>query len=325
MLSLIIPVYKNEANIPSLLEALCQLQTDHGRDMEVVFVVDGSPDQSLLALRNALPGMPFQTQLLSLSRNFGAFAAIRAGLEAARGSYFAVMAADLQEPPALVQQMYDSLAADECDVAYGERTKRHDPFLSRMASHTFWQLYRKFVSPDIPRGGVDIFGCNTYVRDQLLALTERNSSLVGLLFWVGFRRKSFPYERAEREIGTSAWTFLKKWKYMQDSIFSFSDLPISLLLGVGFFGMLISGFVAVAVLVTALAGKIDVPGYAATMMALLFFGMLQILSIGVLGIYVWRIYENTKGRPLHIVMSTETFSGTASAPVKRRKAGKTRA
>lgn len=313
MLSLVIPVYRNEANIPSLLAAIKDIAARIDAPFEAVFVVDGSPDASFLRLREALPDAGFASQLIALSRNFGAFAAIRAGLAAGKGDHFAVMAADLQEPPELIIDMHRALAADECDVAYGVRVRRDDPWRSKMASQMFWGFYRRNVAPDIPKGGVDIFGCSRAVRDQVLALEERNSSLVALLFWIGFRRKAFPYERREREIGTSGWTFIKKWKYMQDSIFSFSDLPISMLLGVGFFGTIISGLFAMVVLISALLGQIAVPGYAATIIVILFFGAVQLLSVGVLGIYTWRIFENTKGRPLHIVMSAQAYDGGAIA------------
>lgn len=315
MLSLVIPVYKNAGNIPPLLEALEEM---HQRiaaadDFEVVFVVDGSPDNSFVLLRDALPDAGFRSQLLCLSRNFGSFAAIRAGLDAAKGAQIAVMAADLQEPPDLIVQMYEALKADRCDVAFGYRAHRADPWATRMASQTFWGFYRRFVAPDIPRGGVDIFAISAKVRDQILNLNERNSSLVALLFWVGFRRQGFAYERRERQVGKSAWTFAKKWRYMQDSIFSFSDLPISLLLSVGLFGFMASALFSVVVLVSSMAGAIDVPGYAATILVILFLGMLQILSIGVLGVYLWRVFENTKGRPQHIVMSHQDFASAMPA------------
>ncbi len=309
MLSLIVPVYKNEANIPSLLEAIAGIRQQVDGAFEAVFVVDGSPDHSHLVLARALPDAPFNAQLISLSRNFGAFAAIRAGLEAAKGDYITVMAADLQEPPELILQMYQAMKDDECDVAYGERLRRDDPWATRVMSQAFWRLYRRVAIPDIPQGGVDIFGCTSEVRDQIMRLSERNSSLVGLLFWVGFRRKAITYHRAQREIGKSAWTFAKKWKYMQDSVFSFSDLPISMLIAVGAFGLVFSIVLGTIVLASALFGQLDVPGYAATMMVILFLGMLQILSMGVLGIYLWRIFENTKGRPLHVIMSSQSYGG----------------
>lgn len=312
MFSLVIPVYRNEANIPPLLEAVRDLQDRIDDAFEVIFVVDGSPDRSYLVLAEALPDSGLQAQLVALSRNFGAFAAIRAGLERARGETMAVMAADLQEPPQLILDMQAALAAGDCDVAYGERRRRGDPWHVRFASTVFWSAYRRFVAPDIPKGGVDIFGCTAAVRDQILALNERNSSLVGLLFWVGFRRKGFAYDRADREIGTSAWTFVKKWKYMQDSIFSFSDLPISLLLAVGAGGLVVSVLLGFVVLLSAIFGEIAVPGYAATMLVILFFSTLQLLFLGVLGVYLWRVFENTKGRPLHIVMSERHFGEDTS-------------
>ena len=189
------------------------------------------------------------------------------------------------------------------------------PWYRGLAATSFGRwAYRRFVAPDIPKGGVDAFGLTAQVRDQILGLTERNSSLVGLLFWIGFRRKGVPYDRADREIGTSAWTFTKKWKYMQDSIFSFSDLPISLLLILGISGLTISILFGLLVFLNALFGNIDVPGYAATILVILFFSTLQLLFLGVLGIYLWRVFENTKGRPLHIVMSAQEFpAGPAAA------------
>src|SRR5260221_9580282 len=166
MYSLIIPIYKNEANIPPLLDAIKGIEKQLNDVLEVIFVVDGSPDNSFLVLRDRLPGIFKRSQLICLSRNFGAFAAIRAGLEAASGDYFAVLAADLQEPPSLVVQMFNALKNDECDVAVGERTKRDDPHLTTIASTVFWWLYRKLIFKSIPPGGVDIFGCNRKVRDH---------------------------------------------------------------------------------------------------------------------------------------------------------------
>ncbi len=319
MLSLVIPIFKNEENIPSLIKAVAKLETQIEAPFEAVFVVDGSPDESFLRLREALPNASFDSQLIALSRNFGAFSAIRAGLEVAKGDTFAVMAADLQEPPELIVEMQKILSEGEFDVVFGERIKRKDPLLSRLFSIVFWWFYRRNVTPDIPRGGVDIFGCSRAVCNQILALEERNSSLVGLLFWVGFKRKAIPYERRGREIGKSSWTLLKKWKYMQDSVFSFSDLPISILLTVGLIGTVMSACFAVVVVISSLMGQIEVPGYAATIIAILFFGALQMLSVGVLGVYTWRVFENTKGRPSYIIMSSENYSKQADTHADLQK------
>lgn len=314
MISLIIPVYKNAENIPPLLEAVEGLHETLGGELEVVFVVDGSPDDSLLILGQRLPEAGFQSQLLALSRNFGSFAAIRAGLEVARGEFFAVMAADLQEPPTLVIEFYEKLRTGDYDVAIAQRTGRDDPSMTNLSSRMFWGFYRRFIQTEIPSGGVDVFGCNRAVRDQLMRLRENNSSLVGLLFWVGFRRVLVPYERQARDIGVSGWTFAKKLRYLNDSIYSFSDLPIKLLLRIGLLGLALSFVFACVVLLWKLFGSDDVPGYAATVLVVTFFGALNLVALGVIGMYVWRSFENTKARPGYIVSTREEFPAVNERP-----------
>jgi glycosyltransferase involved in cell wall biosynthesis len=302
--SVVIPIYKNEASIARLLEALSNMSRQLDDQMEAVFVVDGSPDQSFGLLRTALDQLDFPAQLLAHSRNFGSFPAIRTGLAAARGEYFGVMAADLQEPPELLMAFFKSLAIDESDVAIGTRTSRNDPYTSRLASGLFWMLYRRLVVHDMPEGGVDVFGCNRIFRDQLLKLEESRSSLIALIFWLGFRRKLVNYERLERQEGKSSWTFRKKIDYMMDSIFAFTDYPIRLLFRIGFLGCMMSIVLGMLVLVGHLSGQIAVPGYAATMLVVLFFGMLNLLGLGLVGTYAWRGYENSKRRPLAITSIT---------------------
>jgi len=307
MYSVVIPVYRNQESLPDLIEALTGIDVALDGKLEAVFVVDGSPDQSFPTLRQLLPHASFASQLVLLSRNFGSFAAIRCGLQAARGDYFAVLAADLQEPPELMVEFFRRLARDEADVMIGTRDSRDDPALTRFLSKSFWALYRRLINPEIPRGGVDVFACNREFRNQLLQLDEGHSSLIGLLFWLGFRRGSVSYKRRARKHGASAWTFRRKLTYMLDSIFAFSDLPVRLLLFVGVVGMSVSALFGVTVLVLRLFGQLDVPGYAATITAILFFGGLNALGLGVIGAYVWRAYANTQRRPLAVVMRSESF------------------
>jgi glycosyltransferase involved in cell wall biosynthesis len=310
-LSIVIPVYLNEEAIPHLLPVLSDLaaraRTEYLTEVEVVFVVDGSPDASYKILAEALPSSNFASQLLLHSRNFGSFAAIRSGLEAASGTYFAVIAADLQEPPELALQFFEQLATGQFDVVVGCRENRQDPISSRMASDIFWKLYKRFVIRDIPEKGVDVFGCNRVFRDRLLALGEANSSLVGLIFWLGFRRTEVMYERRERQHGKSAWTFKKKVNYLLDSVFSFTDLPIRLLTLFGLLGLLVSVLLGSVVLIVRLIGDIAVPGYAATVLTVTFFGALNSLGLGIVGTYAWRAFENTKARPLAVVMDARRF------------------
>ena len=304
MISLVVPVFRNAVGIPDLLEAVEGIFDSVEEPFEAVFVVDGSPDDSHLLLGRDLPKAGFDSQLLSLSRNFGAFSAISSGLEAARGDIVVVMSADLQEPPGLVLELADKLRSEECDVAVGERVGRAD---TSFLSNLFWWMYRRFVIPEIPKGGADIFGCTRAVRDQVLRLKEGNSSLIGLLFWVGFRRCFVPYERQPRSRGKSAWTLSKKLTYLNDSVFSFSDLPIGLFTRAGLFGLAVSVVFSLAVLIWRLSGPTLVPGYAATILVVVFFGALNLFGLGVIGSYVWRSFENTKGRPGYIVQAREEF------------------
>ena len=305
--SVIVPVYRNRDSLPELLDELEGLDRELDGRLEAVFVVDGSPDDSLAWLAEHLPRRRLRSQLIALSRNFGSFAAIRAGMTQASGPQYAVMAADLQDPPALVRSFFEVLDRDGADVVIGERTGRGDPWPARAASGLFWRAYRRLVEPQIPAGGVDLFGCNKRFRDNLIALDELNSSLVGLVYWLGFRRASVPYERRPRPYGRSAWSWRRKLRYLADSVFSFTDLPIRLALGAGLLGLVVSVVLGIAVLVAKLAGGIDVPGYAATMLVIVFFSALNMVGLGILGSYTWRAFENTKRRPGYVIASQARF------------------
>ncbi len=307
MFSVVVPVYRNEESIPELLATLRALGERMEGELEAVFVVDGSPDGSQRLLSELLPQSGLRAQLLSLSRNFGSFAAISAGLAAARGSAFGVMAADLQEPPELMLEFRQRLASGQCDVVVGTREKRQDPLPARLASSLFWWLYRRMVQAEVPAGGVDVFGCNAAFRDQLLELRERNTTLVGLLFWLGFRRAEVGYVRQLRRHGRSAWSFRRRLHYLLDSGFAFADWPVRLMTLAGLLGMLTSVVLAAVVFVAHERGEIPVPGYAATVLTVMFFGGLNSLGIGVLGEYVWRTFENSKGRPGYVVARRQQF------------------
>lgn len=307
MNSLVVPVYRNEESIPDLLEALDEIEAASPEALEVVFVIDGSPDGSAAFLREHLAGRRFSSRLIELSRNFGSFAAVRVGLSEASGGRIAVMAADLQEPPSLINDFFAALSRGDVDVVVGQREARSDPALSAWGSRIFWALYRRLIQPDIPPGGVDVFACTRAVRDELIALQEANGSLVGLLFWTGYRRLAIPYRRLERRHGQSAWTLRKRLRYLSDSIYAFSDLPIRILLITGAMGLVVSLILGGIVLVSRISGGLEVPGYAAVIVSIMFFAALNLIGLGILGSYVWRTFENTKRRPGAIVMTSARF------------------
>jgi len=300
-LSLIVPVYRNEENVDELVAALHDLSDRLAGRLEVVLTIDGSPDRSGELLAAALPGFRFPCRLIFHSRNFGSFTAIRTGMEMASGEHLAVMAADLQEPPELVLRFFEILDAGDADVVFGRREGRDDGWVSTLLSNAFWGFYRRFVVSDVPVGGVDMFACSRRVRDEVLLIEEPNSSLIAQLFWVGFRRAFVGYTRRPRRAGTSGWSIARRLRYMLDSIFSFSDLPILLVLWLGIGGVALSILFALVIVVARLAGAIDEPGYATIVLLITFFGSLGLAVQGVIGSYLWRTFENTKRRPLRIV------------------------
>ena len=305
MCSLVIPVYRNEANLPRLLPELERLRGMVPGEFEVIFVVDGSPDRCLEILRERLPLAGFRSQLLALSRNFGSFAAIAAGMARARGECLAVMAADLQEPIELAQQFYEIMGAGKADLVFGVRGKRSDPWMSHFSANLFWSLYRKFVIPEMPPGGVDVFGCTGEVRDHLLQLQGIDTNLIALLFWVGYRREYVVYERQARLEGKSAWTLRKKLRYSLNSVFNFTDLPIQVLLYAGGLSMLLALLTSAIVIFAKLRGDIPVPGYAPTVLAIMFFGALTSLGFGIVGQYLWLGLQISRRRPNYLVRAVE--------------------
>jgi glycosyltransferase involved in cell wall biosynthesis len=305
--SVVVPVYRNRESLPALVDRLVALNERPRGRLEGVFVVDGSPDDSIDVLRSALAGRDLDAQVLTHSRNFGSFAAIRSGLAVARGEYIGVMAADLQEPAEVVAAFFDALEADECDIALGERIGRDDPSLASAASVAYWRLYRRFINHDIPNGGVDVFGVTRRIADLIVSFPETHTSLIGLLYWMGYRRKHVAYRRQARHSGRSAWTVGRKLRYLFDSIYSFTDLPIILLQLIGFLGFVASLLVGVVVLAAWMLGRVQQPGYTPVMILIAGATSALLLGLGVVGSYVWRGYENSKRRPQGLVATHEYY------------------
>lgn len=307
MLSLIVPIYNNEPNLPRLFQELEGFVERLGDELEVVFVVDGSPDDSLQRIQERLSTWETPAQLIELSRNFGSFAAIAAGLAAGRGDHLAVIAADLQEPPELLLEFHRILSAGDADIVFGHRTGRADPLVSRWLSESFWRLYRRFVVRDMPPGGIDVFACTRLVRDRLVELQETHTNLIALILWLGFRRRFIPYERRSRREGRSGWTFGRKLRYAIDSIFSFTDLPIRALLLLGGVGTLLALAGGAFVFVMWSLGRVPVLGYTPLMLVITFFGGLTALGLGIVGQYLWLALQNARRRPTFIVRSVTRF------------------
>jgi glycosyltransferase involved in cell wall biosynthesis len=304
--SLVIPVFKSEANLTDLFNSLDELSLLLKQNLEVVFVVDGSPDNSLAILLDQARNFTYPVQIIELSRNFGSFQAIRVGVESSKGEFIAVCSADMQEPLDLLVSFFSSLEANECDIALGTRKSRDDGWVSNFTSSLFWKTYKRFIMKDVPYGGVDVFACNTNFRQHLLALKETRSSLIAQIFWLGFSRKFVEYDRAKRSVGKSSWSRKKKIDYMLDSVYSFTDLPIRLVTMTGAIGSIGAILIGIVILVLRLLNYIAVPGYTPILLSVLFLGAINLLAIGIIGSYIWRTFENSKARPLAVIARNHT-------------------
>ncbi|HUW88515.1 MAG TPA: glycosyltransferase family 2 protein [Candidatus Paceibacterota bacterium] len=306
--SVVIPVYKNEESIDELVDSLQKLSESIIGVLEVVFVVDGSPDASASKINLRFPNEYMTSQVLQLSRNFGSLSAVRMGLAAAQGDYIAVIAADLQEPPELIRKFFNKLEEGSSDIVMGRRIARHDNFSSALMARIYWGNYKRIINREVPSGGVDVFACTRNVANQLNKLPEGSTSLIGLLFWVGFRREFIDYTRLSRPYGSSSWTLRKRIRYFMDSVFAFTDIPIIALQFVGLFGILASVILGIAIFWVSLTGSLNPPGYAALMTVILASTSGILLGLGVVGSYAWRAYENTKLRPIAIISEHRIFN-----------------
>jgi glycosyltransferase involved in cell wall biosynthesis len=302
--SIVVPVYKNEGSIDQLLHRINEISAAVSGMVEAVFVVDGSPDKSLETLRSQLPMAGFDAKVLLLSRNFGAFSAIRAGLREARGDATVVMAADLQEPTSLITNMLGIVQRDEADVAVGVRQSRKDGVVSRTLSAVFWKIFNRVSSLELPRGGVDIFALSRSARETLNTFEESSTSLIGLIYWMGFRRQEVSYHRVERRVGKSSWSLQKRINYAKDSVTAFSEFPLTVFLWSGAVGAIVS-------LVFALVGAFQYiftsdhqSQREVTAIGLLFVASYLMAGLGVLGTYLWRIADNVRKRPDSITWKT---------------------
>lgn len=304
LVSLIVPVYNEAASIDLFLETAAPILADTGCPFEIVFINDGSRDGTLEVLRAAKARHP-QIVIVSLSRNFGKEAALTAGLDHAKGGVMIPMDVDLQDPPELIHQFLERWR-EGYDVVYGVRSDRaSDGRLKRATANAFYKLFNSMAPVPIPQNAGDFRLMDRRVVDQVKQLRERTRFMKGLMAWPGFRTVAVPFERKERAAGRSSWNYWKLWNFALDGITSFSTTPLRLWLYFGGIICLLSFAYAAFIIIRALASGSDVPGYPSLFVAVMFFGGIQLLSIGLLGEYIGRIFQETKNRPIYLVDEIE--------------------
>ena len=309
-ISVVVPVYWNAQTLPALLERLRAVGKElPGDELELLFVDDGSGDESFELLRTEAERDP-RVRALRLSRNFGSNAAILAGLTYASGDAVVVLAADLQDPPELIPQLAAQWR-EGADVVVAARRSRNDPLLSRWAAGLFNRLFRRLVFRDFPPKGFDFLLVSRRVAGVLVEMGERNSYIFGQVFWVGFKRSVVEYDRTARDEGRSRWTFAKRAKYFVDAFTAFSYLPIRAASLLGFV-LALAGFLYAAVLIVLrLTGVIaDAPGFAALAVLVVVAAGVQLIVTGMIGEYLWRVLEESRRRPAFIVESAVNVDPT---------------
>lgn len=299
-LSIVIPVYYNEENLIPLYEDIKSKIIDIiDFDYEIVMVDDGSGDKSYEVMKQ-LRQKDENIHIYRLSRNFGSHAAILCGLSKCTGDCAVVKAADLQEPTQLILQMYEKWKAG-ANVVLAVRDGRDEGKSQTFFANMYYGMIRKFILSNMPKQGFDVYLIDRKVIDVLMALDEKNSALTGQILWSGFKTDTVSYHRLAREIGKSRWTLKKKVRLVSDTLYSFSVLPIKIVTIVGMLS-LIGGIIwAIVELICKLAGMIDVSGWTTLFIFnLMSFGIIM-FSVGILGEYIWRIFDVSRDRPAYIV------------------------
>ena len=302
MLSLVVPCYNEEDNVEDFYNQTVYAFDSKIKDFEIVFVDDGSSDKTLDKLKKLYDRDKFHIQVLSFSRNFGKEAAIYAGLKNARGDYACIIDADLQQRPEVVVEMMNVIKEDntvDCVTAY-QAERKENKFMSALKS-SFYKIINKLSEVDFVNGASDFRLMNRKMIDAVISMGEYHRFSKGIFSFVGFNTKFIPYEVQERKSGKSKWNFFKLLKYAVEGIISFSSFPLKLSAYVGFFSAFVSVIYLILVIIKRLACGVDVPGYASIVVLVLFLGGLQLMSFGILGEYMSKVYDQVKGRPIYIL------------------------
>ncbi len=304
MISIVVPCYNEEEALPHLYEKLVEVLRQIPCAYEILFVDDGSTDHTY-ALIEKLIETDAGVKGISFSRNFGKESAVFAGLSNAKGEYISVLDADLQDPPELLIEMYSILQneAYDCVAAY-RRSRKGEPVIRSAFANAFYGIMNRMADIRMKNGARDFRLMRRCVAEAILAMTENNRFSKGLFSWVGFRTCWLAYEHADRVAGKSKWSFFRLFRYAVDGITNFSQIPLAVASGFGFFLTLIAFVFLIVIIVRKLLFGDPVDGWASLMSVIIFLGGCQLFAIGILGQYLGKAYMETKDRPHYIIKST---------------------
>ncbi|HFI0368171.1 TPA: glycosyltransferase family 2 protein [Streptococcus suis] len=302
MISVIVPCFNEEEAIPYFYDAMEKVRKEMGEQFEYIFVNDGSKDRTLTVLRQ-LSGQDRAVHYLSFSRNFGKEAALYAGLQAAQGELVTVMDVDLQDPPEMLMEMKAMLDGNpDLDCVGTRRVSRDgEPPIRSFFAKLFYKLMNKISQVEVVDGARDFRLMRRHMVDAILSVSEYNRFSKGIFAWVGFETEYLPYENVERVAGETSWSFWKLLSYSIEGIINFSDTPLNIASYTGFFTFLLSLVLMVFVVFKTLVFGDPTIGWPSTICIILFLGGLQLMTIGILGKYLAKVFLETKKRPIYIV------------------------
>lgn len=300
LISLIVPVFNEEDAIDGFYTTLMAVLEPLGIELEIVFIDDGSSDGTRETLRD-LNRRDRRVRVLGFTRNFGKEAALAAGIDHVRGDAVVPIDVDLQDPPELILEFLERWR-EGYEVVYGVRADRtSDSRMKRAGAELFYRWFNRLAATPIPADTGDFRLLDRRVVEALRRLPERNRFMKGLFAWVGFRSIGVPYRRETRARGQSKFGFWRLWALAIDGVTGFSTLPLRMWTFIGVFVAFLAILYGSIIFVRALVAGVDVPGYASTMVAILFLGGVQLISLGIIGEYLSRLFVESKQRPLYLI------------------------
>jgi glycosyltransferase involved in cell wall biosynthesis len=309
--SLVVPCHNEAENLSALYERVVAVMEQSGKSWEMVCINDGSKDNTLEQLL-ALHQKDSRVVVIDLSRNFGKEAALTAGLDHTLGDCAIPLDADLQDPPEVIPELLAKWQ-EGFDVVNAVRLSRDgESWFKRASAHTFYRIINRMSEVDIPADTGDFRLLSRPVLDALKTLPERRRFMKGLFAWVGFQTTSIYYRREPRYAGKTKWNYWRLWNFAVEGITSFSQVPLQLAAHLGLIVSALAFIYAVYLIIGTLVYGNPVKGYPSMMVAVLFLGGVQLIALGVIGEYLGRIYEETKGRPVYLVRSTSQDSASTN-------------
>lgn len=310
--SIVIPVYYNEGTLRATAEKIISEVVVKNPDLkgEILFVEDGSGDRSLEELLALQREHPLLVQVIKLTRNFGQVAALRAGFAQCRGRCAIALSADGQDPPGLINDMLCAHFVEKHELVLCVREGRDESFYRRVTSKAFYYLIKKLCFPSMPVGGFDYVLLGRRAIGIFLSNHEARPFFQGQLLWMGFKTKFIPYRRFKRTRGESRWTFGKKLTYLIDGVVNYSFVPIRFVSVMGLFSAFVGFVYAGVVLIARITSGNPIKGWAPIMIVILVLGGIQMLTLGIFGEYMWRMFAHVKQRAPYII--DEIFDSTPS-------------